>query len=169
VSKKNLVHIGTFGKPLGLKGDIKIDIFTSSIKSFKTLKPYLDQNGKNTWLFNFLKNYKGKLVGNLINYNSRNLIESLRGEKIYTKEKNLSKEDYKLFYLKKLINFDVKNFQNKFLGKVLRIDNFGAGDLIYLKKNNGKSYYIPMNSENIVKIDNDKKIIIVNPIKGIIY
>ena len=51
---------------------------------------------------------------------------------------------------------------------MLRIDNFGAGDLIYLKKNNAKSYYIPMNSENIVKIDDDKKIIIVNPIKGMI-
>ena len=43
MKKKELVHVGTFGQPQGLKGDIKINIFTSSFESFKMLKNFFIQ------------------------------------------------------------------------------------------------------------------------------
>jgi len=47
VNKKTIVHIGTFGQPQGLKGDIKIIMFISSFESFKKLQLYLKEDGKN--------------------------------------------------------------------------------------------------------------------------
>ena len=58
--------------------------------------------------------------------------------------------------------------KNNLLGNIINIDNFGAGDLIKIKKNNNKSFYIPMNEDNIIKVDIRKKLVIVNPIKGIL-
>jgi ribosomal 30S subunit maturation factor RimM len=42
------------------------------------------------------------------------------------------------------------------------------GDLIEIISDNKKNFYIPMNKDNLVKIDSEKKIIIVNPLKGIL-
>ena len=63
---------------------------------------------------------------------------------------------------------EVKTSKNSLLGNIINIDNFGAGDLIKIKKTNNKSFYIPMNEENIVKVDIKNKLVIVNPIKGIL-
>ena len=52
------------------------------------------------------------------------------------------------------------------LGEVIRVDNFGADDLIETSYRE-KSFYIPLKDDNIVSVDIEKKIIIVNPIKGI--
>ena len=52
-------------------------------------------------------------------------------------------------------------------GNVFNVKNFGASDLLETTVNN-KIFYIPMNEDNLVSIDLDKKKIIVNPIKGII-
>jgi len=55
----------------------------------------------------------------------------------------------------------------KIVGKVIAIHNFGAGDLLEVTMNN-KNFYIPMNNENLVSVELNKKKIIINPIKGII-
>ena len=71
-------------------------------------------------------------------------------------------------YIFDLIDSEVWIQNKNFLGKIINIDNFGAGDLINLKTKKDKTIYIPMNEENIVKIDIKKKIVIVNPVKGIL-
>jgi len=40
--------------------------------------------------------------------------------------------------------------------------------LIYIKNKKNKNFFIPINNENIIKIDSNKKLVIVNPIKGIL-
>ena len=67
-----------------------------------------------------------------------------------------------------MINCEVKTSKNILLGIIIDIDNFGAGDLIKIKKDNNQSFYIPMNEDNVVKVDLKKKLVIVNPIKGIL-
>ena len=51
---------------------------------------------------------------------------------------------------------------------IKNIENFGAGDLINIKKNNNKDILVPMNDENIKSIDLKNKKIILDPIKGLI-
>ena len=59
MNKKNIVHIGTFGQPHGLKGEIKIIMFISSLDSFQKLNKYFKEDGETEW--NFIKlRYVGK-------------------------------------------------------------------------------------------------------------
>ena len=167
MKKKEVVHIGTFTKPLGLKGNIKISIHTSDLKTFILFNQYLKVDG-DPWIFDSLNIVKKKLIGKLINCNSRNCAEKLTGKKIFIDRKKLPKTDSNEYYILDLINCKVKTLSNRLLGTIVDINNFGAGNLINIKKNNGKKFYIPMNKENIVRIDINKKLVIVNPIEGII-
>ena len=167
MDKQNLVHIGTFGKPLGLNGEVKIIMHTSNFDLFKSLSPYLTSDGKTFWNF-FQLNINGNiLAGILHNCNTRNCAEKLNGKKIFIDKNDLPKKKNQ-FYIFDLINCEVKTSKNNLLGNIINIDNFGAGDLIKIKKNNNKSFYIPMNEDNVVKVDLKKKLVIVNPIKGIL-
>ena len=45
MKEKNLIHIGTFNKPLGLKGEVYISLLFSNFESFCSRKIYLDLEG----------------------------------------------------------------------------------------------------------------------------
>ena len=54
--KNNLIHVGTFGKPLGLKGEINIYMLTHDINSFKKLSPFFSDEGYFSLGFSTFKN-----------------------------------------------------------------------------------------------------------------
>ena len=168
MKKKQLVHIGSFGRPLGLKGEVKIIVNTFEFNTIKSMSSYLINERGLILNFQYLKIRKDKLIGKFQECNSRNCVEKLTGKKIFIDKSNLPKIKKNQFYVIDLINSKVKTINNELLGNIINIDNFGAGDLINIKKTNNKSFYIPMNEENIVKVDIKKKLVIVNPIKGIL-
>ena len=168
MKKKNLVHIGTFNSPLGLKGEIKIIMHTVDLDSFISLYPYLKDDGKTHWSFSKLNFKSNKFIGKLNGCDSRNCVENLKGKKIYAFRNKLSKTKKNEFYISDLIGCEIKTLDNLLLGKIININNFGAGNLIHVKKIKGKSFYIPMNDENIVSINIKNQVVIVKPIKGII-
>ena len=77
----------------------------------------------------------------------------------------LKKNEY---YSYELIGFTVEKKNKKILGFVKNINNFGSEDLIEVFKNNKKTFFIPINKENVLRIDLSNKKIIVDPIKGIL-
>ena len=62
MSKSKLVHVGTFGSPIGLKGEIKVMMLTSSFESFKMLKVYLNEDASETWNFIKIRMLSNKLI-----------------------------------------------------------------------------------------------------------
>jgi len=168
VIKRQFVHIGTFGQPLGLKGQVKIIMHISNFNLFKSLSPYIADDKKTFWNFIHLNIIKGKLIAQLVNCNNRNCAEELKGKKIFVYKSHLPKIGKNQFYITDLINCEVKTSNDKLLGSITDVNNFGAGDLINIKQTNNKSFYIPMNKENVVKVDIKKIIFVVNPIKGIL-
>ncbi len=168
MKKKQLLQIGSFGKSVGLKGEIKIIMHNFEFNTFKSLSPYLVNEVGMFWDFQYLKIKKNKLTGKLIKCNFVNCAEKLKGNKIFIDKNDLPQNKKNHFYIFDLINCKVKTSKNKLLGNIINIDNFGAGDLIKIKKTNNRSFYIPMNKNNIVKVDIKKKLVIVNPIKGIL-
>ena len=88
MNNKLLVHVGTFGKPQGLKGEIKINILTSSLESFKLLKQYFKDNGESKWNFISLRKIGKKYVASLQGYEDRNAALLLKGKYIYSFREN---------------------------------------------------------------------------------
>ena len=168
MKKKQLFHIGTFGKPVGLKGELKIIMHNFEFNKFKSLNLYLVDEADMFWNFQYLKINKNKLSGKLKKCNSINYAEKLNGKKIFIDINYLPKNKKNHFYIFDLINCEVKTSKNILLGNIIDINNFGAGDLIKIKKDSNKSFYIPMNEDNVAKVDLKKKLVIVNPIKGIL-
>jgi len=168
VNKKNIVHIGTFGQPQGLKGEIKIIMFISSLESFKNLRQYLKEDAESEWHFVKFRHVGNKLIAMLEGYKDRDAALALKGKKIYSSRKNFPKTKNNEYYVIDLIGCEVINIKNQNLGIVVNIENFGASDLIEIENNLQKKIYIPIHDDNIVNVDIRKKIIIVDPILGVL-
>ena len=168
MNKKNIVHIGTFGQPQGLKGEVKIIMLISSFESFKKLQLYLREDGKTEWHFVKFRHVGNKLIAMLKDCQDRDSALALKGKKIYSSRKNFPKTKNNEYYVIDLIGFEVKNIENQNLGVVVNIQNFGASDLMEVKNNFQKIFYIPMNDDNVVNVDTRKKMIIVNPMVGVL-
>ena len=167
MSKSNLVHVGTFGSPVGLKGEIKVTMLTSSFEFFKMLKVYLNEDGSETWNFIKMRILNNRLIVHPQDCNNRDDAEKFRGKKIFSQSSNFPKTNKDEYYVRDLIGFRVIMINGKKIGNVISVKNFGASDLLETKINN-KTFYIPMNKDNLISVDLDKKKIIVNLLKGII-
>jgi 16S rRNA processing protein RimM len=168
MKEKELIHVGTFGQPQGLKGDIKINIFTSSLESFKTLKKYYLQDKKSVLVFKAIRQVGKKIIGSIEECKNRDMALSFKGKHILVLRNSFPEtKDYE-YYIVDLIGCEVLDINNKILGVVEDVKNFGAGDLIEINYPNKKNFYIPMDKDNLISVNIVKKTIIVDPIVGLL-
>ena len=159
--------MGTFGAAIGLKGEIKINLLTSSVDIFKSLDHYYNHDQSIEWKFDFIQMRHQKCVGLPSHCKNRDDAEHLKNQKIFVAKENFPKIKSNEYYVNDLIGCKINHENGTFIGNVISVDNFGAGDLIetIYKENN---IYIPLNDENVLSVNIENKKIIVNPIKGII-
>ena len=167
MDKSESIEVGIFGSPFGLKGEIKVNFFTTSFVVFKNLKEYINEKNSIKWKFKNITLRNNYCIVNIVGCDSRNQAEKLKGIKIFSYKKFLPVIKNNQYYVNDLKKCNIFFSNGNLIGKVINVDNFGAGDLLETNFNN-KNIYIPMNKENLISINLKKKEIIVEPIKGII-
>ena len=167
MSKSNFVHVGTFGAAIGLKGEIKLNLLTSTLDVFKSLGEYYNIDQSIKWSFEYILLRQEKCIALPIHCKNRNDAEQLKNQKIFSFKDNFPSTKSNEYFVSDLIKCKLIHENGMFLGNVINVDNFGAGDLIETIYND-KKIYIPLNDDNVVSVDINKKIILVNPLKGII-
>jgi len=167
LNKSNFVHVGTFGSVIGLKGEIKINLLTSTIDVFRSLDHYYNFDQSIKWSFDSIVRRQEKCVALPSHCKNRNDAEELINQKIFSFKENFPSTKSNEYFVTDLISCEIRHENGTALGSVINIDNFGAGDLLETVYKN-KKIYIPLNDENVLSMDLKNKIIIVNPIKGIV-
>lgn len=165
---KRLIHVGTFGQPQGLKGEVKINIHTSSLESFKTLNHFFMEDGITKIIFKSFKQIGKKYTSFIFGCEDRDVAETYKGKKIFSMRENFPTINNGEYYVSDLIGCKVINIEKRNLGKIIDIKNFGAGDLMEISRDKSKNFFIPMNKDNLINIDLQKMIIKVDPILGLL-
>ena len=167
MNKLKFVHVGTFGTTIGLKGEIKINLLTSNIDVFKSLDCYFNFDQSIEWKFDSIVMRQNKCIALPSHCNNINDAEELKNQKIFSLKEKFPSTKSNEYFVSDLVTCEIKHKNGKFLGEVISVDNFGAGDLLEIIYKD-KKIYIPLDDDNVVSINIEKKIIIVNPIQGII-
>jgi len=167
LSKSNFVHVGTFGSAIGLKGEIKINLLTSTIDVFKSLNHYYNYDQSIKWSFDSIVMRQQKCVALPSHCKNRDDAQELKNQKIFSLKESFSLTKLNEYFVSDLISCEIRHENGTLIGNVISVDNFGAGDLLETIYKN-KKIYIPLNDDNVLSVNLEKKIIIVNPIKGIV-
>lgn len=91
----------------------------------------------------------------------RNDAERARGTLLYIERADLPEAEDGTIYHLDMEGMDVVSAEGKVLGKVLRVQNFGAGDLLEIQGKK-ESYYLPFAAPYLVSIDKDARLITMN-------
>ena len=137
-------------------------------KTVNCLKTFFIKDEESILVFKKLRKVGKNIIGSIEQYNDRDSALLLKGKYILALRESFPQIKENEYYIIDLIGSKILDKKNNYLDIVKDIKNFGAGDLIEFHCLDKKNYYIPMNDDNLVNIDIFKKIIIVNPIDGIL-
>ena len=160
MSNTDLLEVGCFVGVHGIKGQVKLKSYTEipeSIFDYKDI--FLENNNK------IIMKLVGKIKQNLIckieNVETRNDAENFRGLKLFVKRDELPKIKENEYYHRDLIGFKVYNKNRESFGEIISFNDFGAGLLIEVKKEN-KTFYLPVGNNFLDMIDYKQKEVILN-------
>ncbi|MDC3131965.1 ribosome maturation factor RimM [Pelagibacteraceae bacterium] len=161
------ILVGKFGSPVGLNGEIKVIMMTSTFEVFKNLKHYINFDETIKWNFSTISFRTNKCVVKLDSYSSYEDVLKIKGQKIYSYKKYFPETRENEYYVSDLIGCKFLILENNNTGEVTDIKNYGAGDIFEVNLND-KNYLIPFNKENIISVDLKNREITANPISGIL-
>ncbi len=164
---KNKVAIGEVVSPSGFKGHFKIKSFTEKKEDiFKYGPVSIDNKFKETNLVK-IKSLKEMFVVSCDGIISEEQANEIRGAIIFTDREKLPDLNQEIFYHHDLVKMKVINEKNKYLGKVISVNNYGADDIIEIESETDKVInLIPINKKFVTEIRLKEKEILVKNIEG---
>ena len=134
-----LVCIGQIINVHGVKGAVKIKSYLSNPMDIGTFESVTDQKQKRFFKIKALNQKQGIVLARIQGIETREDAETLKGTSLYIERAQLPKEKADEYYYCDLIGLTVYH-EGKVFGKVLSVENFGAGDIINIQLSNGKVF-----------------------------
>jgi 16S rRNA processing protein RimM len=148
--KSQWIEIGNISKAFGIKGYFYLNTYLEDFSDKHSLLIIKEKNSQPIKIID-IKKHKERLVLKLQGIEDRTKVENLRGEKVWA-QKNFCENSYD-----KLIGYKVVDCNGKILGQVEQFYNFGAGDLLEIRKDD-LTLQIPFQDELIEKQKSDNQI-----------
>ena len=157
ISNPELIPVGKFGKTHGLFGELKFISFCNPIENILLYKNFYLEPGKKINIQ--IKSLGSSLIVKIDQIEKVNDAKSFINKEIFITEEELKAIDKDSIYWKDLIGSEVINQSNESLGEVIKIENHGASDLLFVK--GVTEQVIPVTDEFFKSFDLQNKIIIV--------
>ncbi len=164
--KNRLIYIAKVVSTHGLKGELKIYTYLDDPKSIINFKKLFDKNGNEIFIIQNIKFQKNNLViASILNFSTKNQVDSFVGEKIYIDKLELKPTDKNEFYYNDLIKLKVENEKGEFIGTIVNVHNFGAGNIIEIKENqSSETLMLPFTKSFFPEVFVGRKVIVSLPL-----
>lgn len=150
-------------KAHGIKGHVCVHSYCENPSDIFDYQPLTDAKGTEQFKLKSVGTVRGMFVAVVNDITDRNEAETLAKTELYIDRSQLPEvEEDDTFYVSDLIGLTVFSENTTILGKVVSVENFGAGDILACRAENYKSFMIPLTDDAVVSIDLDEKRIIIS-------
>lgn len=157
----NKICLGAVVGVHGIKGEVKVKCFSDNEKNLTRYGNVTNEAGDKSFSLKIVGHSKELLRVKVKGIDDRNIAETLVGTAFYINRDLLPdlKEDE--FYHTDLIGLEAKNSNGEKIGEVNAMYNFGAGDIIELKLNEGSLEMLPFTKDYVPTVNIKEHYIIV--------
>ena len=135
----NWVAMAVLTQPHGVSGRIKVKSFTDPADDFATHKNLTDESGK-PYKIKITGHTQGLTIIEIEGVTKREQAELLRGKKLGVPRETLpALKSENQFYTDDLIGMEVFEESGAHFGFVTHVANYGAGDILDIRRDSGKS------------------------------
>jgi len=144
----------------GVAGEVRLKLFSEGVA---TLKRHLNRHGGFNagalTLTALREDGKGGAIARFAQCADRNAAEALRGTALTVPRSTLPPLGEGEYYHADLLGLAAVSTDGVALGTCVAIDNFGAGDVLEVRRPDGKSFMVPMRAEAVPEWDADRVVI----------
>ncbi|HEX7855552.1 MAG TPA: ribosome maturation factor RimM [Sphingobium sp.] len=134
----------------GVTGEVRLKLFGEGPDSFRRFKSF-DMGGRVLTLKSIRPGPNGE-VARFAELTDRNAVEALRGVALTVPRSAFPPLEEGEFYHFDLIGLACISSDGSDVGKVIAVENFGAGDILEIEKPDGKRFMIPIHAADVGEV-----------------
>ena len=153
MSRPEKVCLGAIVGVHGVRGAVRIKSFTADPADIAAYGPVSDESGSRRFELKLLGQARGAVLAHLSGVANRDAAEALRGVRLYVARAALPETKEDEFYHADLIGLPVETEEGAPLGTVRAVLNFGAGDILDLRGDDGRELMLPFSDAVVPSVD----------------
>lgn len=149
---EGMILIAEIGGASGIKGEVRIKLYSDDPAALTAYGPLLDAAGKSYRIMRS-RISKSVFVCVLEGVSDRNAAEALNRTKLYIHRDKLPAPDDDEFYHIDLIGLKAIQENDELLGMVTSVHDFGAGNILEITPDVGETIMIPFSLAAVPKVN----------------
>jgi 16S rRNA processing protein RimM len=153
--KAKRLQIGEITTAHGVRGLVKVRCFNDDPETLESYAPlYTSPDGNETIALSLKHQAGGALIAEIDGVSDRDQAEKLRGTGLWVDRAALPDiVEEGQYYHVDLIGLTVVDKDDNPIGKIIAVENFGAGDMFEIRPLSGPTFYLPFIDEYVLSID----------------
>jgi 16S rRNA processing protein RimM len=147
----------------GIRGALKLRCFTERPEDAAAYGPVYDKHGNRLFSLKVIGQSRGGILVEADGVSDRNAAEALRGTELFVPRTVLPDLGPEEFYHSDLEGLDVLRADGARLGVVRALANFGAGDIVEVLADDGRTVALPFDRETVRTVDLEAGRLVVEP------
>ncbi len=163
---ENLICVGAVMGAFGVRGEIRLKSFCADPSAIETYSPLVAESGE-SYEVKLVRSVKGGFGARLTGVPDKEAADALRGTKLYARREDLPTLPDDEYYHSDLVGLEVLDTGGARLGKVISVQDFGAGDILEIASKGLKEpAMLPFTLVNVPTVDLSAGKIIADPPDG---
>ena len=153
-SKPKRIVLAHVASAHGIRGDVVVRAHTVDPEDLASYGPLTDASGKRTLEIKSLRVTAKGVVLHFAGIDDRNAAEALRGMELYVDRSALPPAEEGAYYHVDLIGLEVVSPEGTQLGTIIAVQNFGAGELLEIKRTGANdTEFVPFTDSFVPTVD----------------
>ncbi len=168
VNMDNTFNVGKIVNTHGIKGEIRVYVYTDDPYKFEDYKYFLiEGKGEERFKITRARVHKGMAIVKLQGYNTPEEVMPLMDKNVYIYRDD-AEDDGEGHYIVDLIGCQIVDETGKHLGQLVDVLQNTAQDLYEIKSDKGQTFLLPVVDEFVLSIDLESQTIVVKIPEGLL-
>ena len=138
----------------GVRGQVRIKAFTEAPEDLAAYGPLSDEDGGRQYRITVTGRSKDQLLARVAGVADRDAAAALKGTRLYVPRSVLpAPQDEETFYHVDLIGLLAEDVAGRPLGRVVAVQDFGAGAMLEVAPDGGATGYFPFTRAVVPEVD----------------
>ena len=158
-SVNELILVAKIVATKGLKGEVKIKSFLDN--PYSILEYDLKDSKEKIYQVDSFYEHKNLLIAKLVGYDSIDMVESLINKELYIYREEfpeIDKEEDNYYHVD-LIGLKVVDASQNYIGVIVAVYDFGAGDILEIKTNQNTTFMLEFTKKNFPVINMKEQLV----------
>ncbi|MDQ0325685.1 16S rRNA processing protein RimM [Rhodopseudomonas julia] len=145
--------VAKIGRAHGVRGEVRVKTFTADPLALADYSPLLTSDGRSFSVKELRADKGDMVVARFKGVSDRNAAETLNGTMLFVARTALPEPDEDEFYYADLIGLAAEAPDGSPLGRVVAVHDFGGGDILEVKPEQGETLLLSFTREVVPSID----------------